>query len=303
VREATWRLSLDPRVLRSIRSELSGAHVVHAHDAHALRLAGWAVRTRRPIVASRRVAIPLRRTGWWGRATRVLAVSEAVRQQLLADGLSPARVLTIPSAVDAAAVRAAATAGARRRYALPLEGPLVVVPAALTAEKGHGTALEAARLLAADLPALSWAMAGDGPGRPQLETRIAALGLGSTVRLLGQVDDVPSLLREATVAVLPSLSEGLGTAALEAMAVGVPVVGSAVGGLAELLSGGAGIAVPPRDAAALAGAIRRVVTEPTVAAQLVDRSQVTLVAHEPARMARAVLDVYASVTGTGDEQR
>ena len=207
------------------------------------------------------------------------------------------------SAVDAAAVRAAATAGARRKYALPLEGPLVVVPAALTEEKGHGTALEAARLLSTDLPALSWALAGEGPGRPGLEARIAALGLGSTVRLLGQVDDVPSLLREATVAVLPSLSEGLGTAALEAMAVGVPVVGSAVGGLAELLSGGAGIAVPPRDAAALAGAVRRVVTEPTVAAQLVDRSQVTLVAHEPARMARAVLDVYASVTGTGDEQR
>ena len=303
VREVTWRLSLDPRVLRSIRRELPAADLVHAHDAHALRLAGWAVRSRRPIVASRRVAIPRRRPGWWGRAARVVAVSEAVRTQLLVDGLAPGRVVTIPSAVDTDTVRAAAVPGARQRYALPLQAPIVVTPAALTEEKGHTTALEAARLLSAELPALTWVMAGAGSARAALEARIAALGLASRVRLLGQVDDVPSLLREATVAVLPSLSEGLGTAALEAMAVGVPVVGSAVGGLAELLSDGAGIAVPPRDAVALAAAVRRVVTEPTLAAQLVARSQVTLAAHEPARMARAVLDVYASVTGTGDDQR
>ncbi|MGH7586665.1 MAG: glycosyltransferase, partial [Gemmatimonadales bacterium] len=210
VREATWRLSLDPRVLRTIRRELPGADLVHAHDAHALRLAGWAVRSRRPIVASRRVAIPLRRPGWWGRAAKVVAVSEAVRAQLLVDGLSPGRVVTIPSAVDADAVRAAALPGARQRYALPLQAPIVVTPAALTEEKGHATAVEAARILSADLPALTWVMAGDGAARTALEARIAALGLTSRVRLLGQVDDVPSLLREATVAVLPSLSEGLG---------------------------------------------------------------------------------------------
>ena len=303
IREATWRLSLDPRVLRSIRSALASADVVHAHDAHALRLAGWAVRRRRPIVAARRVALPLRRTGWWGRAARVIAVSEAVRRQLIDDGIPPGRVVTIPSTVDVEAVRAAAVPGARHRHGLPLEGPLAVTPAALSDEKGHATALEAVRILSADLPQLTWAMAGEGPARAGLEARIAALGLRSRVRLLGQVDDIPSLLREATVAVLPSYSEGLGTAALEAMAVGVPVVGSAVGGLGDLLSGGAGIPVPPRDAPALAAAVRRVVTEPTLAAQVVAQSQVTLAAHEPARMARAVLDVYASVTETGDPGR
>lgn len=303
VRETTWRLSLDPRVLRAVRGELAGTDLVHAHDAHALRLAGWAVRTRCPIVASRRVAMPLRRPGWWGRAAKVVAVSEAVRDQLLRDGIPPGSVVTIPSAVDAHAVRAAAVPGARQRYALPLQGPLAVTPAALTREKGHATALAAAKLLASELPALTWVMAGEGDARAALEARVAALGLAPRVRLLGQVHDVPSLLREATVAVLPSLSEGLGTAALEAMAVGVPVVGSAVGGLAELLSGGAGIGVPPRDAAALAAAVRRVVTEPTVATQLVAQSQVTLAAHEPARMARAVLDVYALVTRTGDDQQ
>lgn len=300
VRESAWGPSLDPRVLRAISAALPGADLVQAHDAHALRLAAWATRGRRPLVAVRRVAFPLRRAGWWARADRVIAVSDAVRAQLLRDGLDPARVVTIPSAVDAAALRTAVRPGARAHHGLPPAGPLAVTVAALSAEKGHATLLAAAALLRHDLPDLHWALAGAGPERPALEREAMRLAVADRVHWLGQVEEVAALLAEADVAVVPSLTEGLGTAALEALAVGTPLVASRVGGLAEILSDGAGLGVPPGDAGALAAAVRRVVAEPGLRAQLTARAAVTLARHDPGRMARAVLGVYASVTGKGD---
>ncbi len=301
VREAPWALSLDPRVLPAIAAGLPGADVIQAHDAHALRLAGWAARGRRPIVAVRRVAFPLRRAGWWARAARVIAVSEAVREQLLRDGVAADRVVTVPSAVDAPGLRAARRQGGRGRHGLPVDVRLAVTPAALTPEKGHRTLLAAAAILRSAVPDLHWALAGAGPERAPLQREAARLGVGDRLHWLGQVDDVASLLAEADVAVVPSLSEGLGTAALEALALGVPLVASGVGGLAELLADGAGLGVPPGDGPALADAVRRVLTDPALRAQLVARSEVTLARHDPARMARAVLGIYASVTSKGDD--
>ncbi len=296
VREATWTFSLDPRVLRVIAAGLPGAGVIQAHDAHALRLAGWAARGRRPIVAVRRVAFPLRRAGWWARAARVIAVSDAVREQLLRDGVAPERVVTIPSAVDVAGLRAAHRSGGPARLGLPGGSRLAVTAAALTPEKGHRVLLSAAALLRPAFPDLHWALAGSGPERARLESEAGRLGVQDRLHWLGQVEDVAPLLAEADVAVVPSLSEGLGTAALEALALGAPLVASSVGGLEEILSDGAGLGVPPGDGPALAAAVRRVLTEPDLRAQLVARSEVTLARHDPARMARAVLSVYASVT-------
>lgn len=300
VREAPWTLSLDPRVLPVIAAGMPGAAVVQAHDAHALRLAGWAAHGRRPIIAVRRVAFPLRRTGWWARVARVIAVSEAVREQLLRDGIPPGRVVTIPSAVDPASLRAARRPGERSRLGLPVDARLAVTPAALTPEKGHRTLLAAAAILRSAAPGLHWALAGSGPERGPLQREAARLGVADRLHWLGQVDDVVPLLAEADVAVMPSLSEGLGTAALEALALGVPLVASDVGGLAEILSDGAGLGVPPGDGPALADAVRRVLAEPALRAQLVARSEVTLARHDPGRMARAVLGMYASVTRKGD---
>jgi glycosyltransferase involved in cell wall biosynthesis len=106
-------------------------------------------------------------------------------------------------------------------------------------------------------------IAGDGPDRAGLEAEIERLGLQDRVELLGTRTDIPELLAGADVFALASDSEGLPMSVLEAMAAGLPVVASAVGGIPEVVRDGeTGALVPPRDSAALASAIGRIVADP-----------------------------------------
>jgi glycosyltransferase involved in cell wall biosynthesis len=108
-------------------------------------------------------------------------------------------------------------------------------------------------------------IAGDGPDRPALEAEIDRLGLTERVELLGTRDDVPELLAGSDVFVLASDSEGLPMSVLEAMAAGLPVVASAVGGIPELVRDGeTGTLVRPGDSAVLARAIERIVSDPVL---------------------------------------
>jgi glycosyltransferase involved in cell wall biosynthesis len=108
-------------------------------------------------------------------------------------------------------------------------------------------------------------IAGDGPERPRLVSEIARLGLDGAVELLGTRGDVHELLAAADVFVLSSESEGMPMSVLEAMAAGLPVVASAVGGVPEVVRDGeTGALVPPRDPVALAEAIRLLVADPAL---------------------------------------
>jgi N-acetyl-alpha-D-glucosaminyl L-malate synthase BshA len=103
---------------------------------------------------------------------------------------------------------------------------------------------------------------GDGPERPRIEADVAARGLGADVEFLGERDDLPDVLRDADLFLLPSETESFGLAALEAMACGVPVVASAVGGLLEVVADGeAGFLRPVGDVAALADAAARLLAD------------------------------------------
>ena len=114
-------------------------------------------------------------------------------------------------------------------------------------------------------------IAGDGPDRPALEAEIDRLGLSDHVELLGTRDDVPELLASSDVFVLSSDSEGLPMSVLEAMAAGLPVIASAVGGVPEAVRDGeTGALVPPGDSAALARALRRLVADPALRERLGD---------------------------------
>jgi len=110
---------------------------------------------------------------------------------------------------------------------------------------------------------------GAGPERDRLRARAAASGIAHAVTFAGHCDDIAARLADADVFVLPSRSEAFPNAVLEAMAAGLPIVASAVGGILELIEDGrTGLLVPPGDAAALSDRLCRVIAEPPLAARL-----------------------------------
>jgi glycosyltransferase involved in cell wall biosynthesis len=144
--------------------------------------------------------------------------------------------------------------------------PVVLCVANLKEYKGHAHLLDAAALLRDRGLPCTLVLAGEGPERGPLLGQAA--GLGIDVRLLGARTDVDRLLARADAVVLPSLTEGMSNAVMEGMAAGRPVVATAVGGTPELLAGGRGVLVAPRDAAGLADAVERVLRDHEYAARL-----------------------------------
>jgi glycosyltransferase involved in cell wall biosynthesis len=111
-------------------------------------------------------------------------------------------------------------------------------------------------------------IAGDGPEREQLETEARQLGLASSVEFLGERNDIPDLIRSSDLFVLSTRSEGLPMSVLEAMAAGLPVVASEVGGIPELVDAETGVLVPPEDPAALSTAVERLLADQGLRARL-----------------------------------
>jgi glycosyltransferase involved in cell wall biosynthesis len=138
---------------------------------------------------------------------------------------------------------------------------------------------------------------GDGPDRPAVEEEVRRLGLEPAVELLGERDDVPELLGTADVFVLSSHSEGLPLSILEAMAAGLPVVASNVGGVSEVVvDGDTGLLVPPGDAQSLAAAIERLLEDPPLCRRLGEAGQNRVAEHfDLAAVQQAHLDLYRRV--------
>jgi len=244
-----------------------GAELVHLHTGRAHWLGGLAARLAGlPAVATRRMDRPVRR-GVWTRilygslVRRAVAISPAVARLLAAGGVPDGMVRTIPSSVDPGAlVPRVPRDEVRAREGVDGGTALLLAAARLSRRKGFDVLLEALAELRARgvhfAPRL-W-IAGDGDERPALEALSARRGLDDRVRFLGRREDVPDLLGACDALVMPSRAEGLGIAALQAMAAGRPVVASAVGGLADaVVHEETGLLVPPDDAGALADALAR----------------------------------------------
>jgi glycosyltransferase involved in cell wall biosynthesis len=176
---------------------------------------------------------------------------------------------------------------------------VIVCVANLIAYKGHRTLLEAAKELALQTRDWSLLLIGEGPERGSIEREIQRKRLADVVTLLGRRADVGSLLDRADVAVLPSYTEGLPNAVLEAMAHGVPVVATDVGGTSSLLATGAGILVPPSDASALATALRTMLQDPELRARAGREGQTVVASrYTVARMRDETLSLFRELVTT-----
>jgi len=164
----------------------------------------------------------------------------------------------VPSGVPTAALRATAPSRAAARARLGLgPGAFVIVGVGrLVPIKGFDLLVAALPALLARVPAAHVVLVGDGEERAALEARAAALGVAGRLRITGAVSDVTGHLAAADVLAAPSRNEGMGRVLVEAMALGLPVVGAAVGGIPDVIEdGGCGLVVPPEDPAALAEAL------------------------------------------------
>ncbi len=181
----------------------------------------------------------------------------------------------------------------RRALGLPGEDALLVCVGNLYPVKDHATLLRALPAV----PGARVAIAGRGGEEARLRALAAELGLGPRLHLLGVVDDVASLLRAADLFVHPSRSEGLPLAVLEALASGLPVVASRVGGIPEAVEDGrSGVLVPPGDPEALAGALRGLLAEPERAEALGRAGHERAVrAFSVEAMTQRYLDLYAEL--------
>lgn len=269
--------------------------LVHCHTGRANWLGGLAARRIGiPAVSTRRMdrrVKPGLRTRWlYGSLLRrVAAISPAVEARLRAGGVPADRIRIIWSAIDPETlVPTAPRETLRARFGASAGTHCLLVAANLVHRKGVDVLLEAMAIDRRD-DTLAW-VAGEGTERATLEAMATRLGLGERVRFLGHRDDIPDLLEACDVFVLPSRQEGLGVAALEAMARSRPVVASAVGGLAEaVIPEETGLLVPPDDAPALAAALARVVGDAGFAARLGAAGARRVEAHF---LAEAMVDAY-----------
>lgn len=205
------------------------------------------------------------RTASLRRAAHVFVPSAYLRAVALGWGLEPRRVSVLPN--PAPSVPPLPPREELRAWLV--EGPafLLAFAGRLTAQKDLDVALEAV----AGIPAVTLAILGEGPERPALEARAATLGPGGRARFLGGGDreDVLRLFRAADASVLSSAWENFPHTVVESLAVGTPVVATAVGGVPEVVRDGEnGLLVPPRDPQALAAAIRRLVDDTALRARL-----------------------------------
>jgi glycosyltransferase involved in cell wall biosynthesis len=267
---AAWRLS---RIVKRLKPD-----VVHAHDAHGTAMASLALSLGSPtpapaLIVSRRVDFHLRSNSfsrWKHRQVDCfIAASEAIRKMLVADGVPADRTVTVHEGIDLDHVRAAPPVDIHSAFWLPHQAPVVGNVAALVPHKGQRHLIEAARLVIPQLPDTRFLILGEGELREQLERQVHEHHLEKHVLLPGFRVDVLGCMKQFDLFAMSSVTEGLGTSLLDAMACARAVVATRTGGIPEIVDDGkTGVLVPPRDHAAMAREIVRLLRDQNASRQM-----------------------------------
>ena len=267
---AAWRLS---RLIKQ-----AGPEVIHAHDPHGVAMAALALSmstqaVKPPLVAARRVDFHIRGhtlSRWkYRQVDCFICASDAIRRMLVGDGIPEGKTVTVHEGIDLGRVEAAPAANPHEDFWLPHQAPIVGNVAALVPHKGQRHLVDAAAIVVRQVPDARFVIAGEGELRPALERQIREHRLEKHVFLAGFRPDVLSLHKSFDVFVLSSVTEGLGTSLLDAMACATPVVASTAGGIPEIVEDGVtGILVRPRDHDGLARAIVTLLKDPALRERL-----------------------------------
>jgi glycosyltransferase involved in cell wall biosynthesis len=258
------------RVLGAERPQL-----VHLHSRRGADVLGAiaARRARVPVVLSRRVdnpEHPLIARFKYRLYDRVVTISRGIYDVLRAEGVPHAKMSVALDAVDAARFQGACDrAWFEREFDLAPGARVIGMVAQFIERKGHRYLLQAAPDVLAEFPDARFLLFGKGPLHDQVRAQIQARGLADKIALPGFRSDLERVLPCLTALAHPAEMEGLGVSLLQASAAGVPIVASAVGGIPEAVADGdTGYLIPPRDAAALAQALKRLLRDPAQASRM-----------------------------------
>lgn len=226
-------------------------------------------------------------------ADGAIAVSQGVYDELLESGLDEAMVYCVQNGIDLTPYKPVDLAKKRAKSDTVVVGTV----ARLHRQKALEVLLDAAKLVVVSLPKARFVIGGTGPMEEFLKARIAELKLEPYVKMVGFVEDVPGFLSKLDIYALSSDYEGLPLAVLEAMAAGLPIASTAVGGVPEaVIEGENGFLVPPRNSRLLAQAIVRLAVDPELAARMGAQSRRRTEELFDARiMARKTVEVYSQV--------
>ena len=297
---AAWRLS---RIIKELKPD-----ILHAHDPHGVAMAALALSmstqpARPPLVASRRVDFHLRGSSlsrWkYRQVDCFICASDAIRRMLIGDGMPEGRAVTVHEGIDLGHVDAAPIAHLHEDLWLPHQSPIIGNVAALVPHKGQRHLIDAARLVLREVPDARFVIAGAGELQPALEHQIKTHHLEKHVLLAGFRPDVLSLHKAFDIFAMSSITEGLGTSLIDAMACGKPIVATRTGGIPEVVADGeTGFLVAPRDHEAMAGAIVRLLKDEGLRRRLgqagLSRARVHFSAE---RMVQDTLAVYYRCAG------
>ena len=260
----SWKLS---RVIRQFNPD-----VVHAHDSHAVAMAAGALSMLTsgkvpPLVMSRRVDFHIRKNAlsrWkYNKVDCFVCASRAIKRILVSDGIDDSKVVVVHDGVDVAKLDALPAASVHEAFWLPHQAPVVANVAALVPHKGQRHLVDAAAIVIQKIPDARFVIFGEGELREALERQIKSHSLEKHVLLAGFRGDVLSLCKTVDLFAMSSVTEGLGSALLEAMACRKAVVGTTAGGIPEaVVHNTTGLLVPPRDDHALADGIVTMLNDP-----------------------------------------
>ncbi|MDQ3069992.1 MAG: glycosyltransferase [Acidobacteriota bacterium] len=301
-----WRLS---RALRQLRPD-----IIHAHDPHAVAMSAMAISMAYPppcppIVASRRVAFRIKRNAFslwkYHQVDLFLCASEVIRQHLIADGIPARLTMTVHDGIDVTHVDAAPPIDLGAEYWLPHGAPIVGTAGALVPHKGHRHFIAAAAQVLRKVPDARFVIVGEGDERPALEAQIKHLKLEKHVILAGWRPDVLSFHKAFDLFALSSVTEGLGTALLDAMACRRAVVATRTGGVDEAVEEHrTGLLVEPHDEAGLAAAIAQLLLDDQLRKRMGDAGRQRVEERFSVdRMIARTLEAYEAVLTRPDRRK
>ena len=279
---------------------------MHAHDPHAVSMASLAMSFSAPdprpkTIASRRVDFHLQShafSQWkYRQVDGFIAASHAIKQILVSDGIPAGRIEVVHDGIDVEKIQHRPVIDVHAEYWLPHGVPVIVNVGALVGHKGQKYLIEAMPLVLREVPDAHLIIFGEGDLRAPLEKQIKQLALAKRVLLPGFREDVMSLMKSADLFVMASVTEGLGSAVLDAMAMGHAVVGTRAGGIPEaVVPDETGLLVEPADAKALAAAIVRLLKDAALRKQLGEAGRARVTEHFGVdRLVDGTLEAYSRI--------